>query len=305
MKAQLIPVVLFLLSVNTALAAKNMDKDILATRGEGVITQEDFSARADKIPANIRRSTLRNGNRLQDVLNSMLLNSQMAEAARNAGFDKSKIVQDRMRLAADRELGEAWVEHYIDLQPSADYEAMAKESFELNKDSMKTVPEIDVSHILISSKGRSKEEAMSIADDIEKQLEENPTRFDELVIKYSEDPSAASNKGHFKAIKKGDMVKQFEDVAFAMQVGEISLPVQTRYGLHIIRLDAVLPAASMSYEEVEEQLLDSMRSRHRERIKNNYLTELSNIDVSMTEEQLEIMVQRQFGEDYQVEPEGQ
>jgi len=229
----------------------------------------------------------------------------LAEEARLAGFDKNKIIQDRMRLAADNELGLAWIENYVDTQPETDYEAMAQEVYALNKDSMTSVPRIDVSHILISNENRSKEEALEIAAEVQAKLAEDPSQFEALVMQYSEDPSAAGNRGHFTGIKKGDMVKPFEDAAFAMEEGEISEPVQTRYGLHIIRLDAHLPAVPMTYEDVREQLVEAERTRHRERLRNTYLTELTNQPVEMTEEALEIMVKRQFGEDYHDKPEQQ
>ena len=302
MKFILVPVVISLLSANLALANESTDKDILASRGEGTVTQEEFSARADRIPVSVRRSTLRDGNRLQDVLNAMLLQSQLATAARDAGFDKGKIVQDRMRLAADTELGNAWVDHYVEMQPEADYEAMAKEYYTLNKDNMNSTAAIDVSHILISNTEHSEDEAAEIADEIERQLKADPSQFDALVLKYSDDPSAATNKGHFKSVKKGDLVKPFEEAAFAMQEGEISAPVETRFGLHIIRLDAHLPATPMTFEEVKDRLIESERARHKERIKNTYLTELSSKEVHMTEEALEVMVKRQFGENYQDHP---
>lgn len=303
MKFILVPVVISLLSANLALAAESTDKDILASRGEGSVTQEDFSARADRIPANIRRSTLRDGKRLQDVINAMLLQSQLATAARAAGFDKGKVVQDRMRLAADSELANAWLDHYVDMQPDGDYEAMAREYYELNKDTMMSTPAIDVSHILISTTERSPDEAAEIAAEIEQRLKDDPNQFDALILEYSDDPSAASNKGHFKAVKKGDMVKPFEETAFALQAGEISAPVETNFGLHIIRLDAHLPATQMTYEDAKDRLIASERARHRERIKNSYLTELTNQNVNMTEEALEVMVKRQFGENYQDESE--
>ena len=135
------------------------ESEILAQRGKGVVTQTTFSARADKIPANIRRSTLRNGGRLRDMINSLLLRAQLAGDAREAGFDKEQIIIDRMLLAAENELAEAWVQQYVDIQPAADYEALAREYYDLNRADMLGTAKIDVSHILISSKERSLDEA--------------------------------------------------------------------------------------------------------------------------------------------------
>ena len=133
MKGFFLIVLITFTSVSTVWASESTDKDILASRGMGVITQEDFTARTDKIPEVIRPDIVRNSARLQEMLNNMLLNSQLASAAREAGFDKEKVVQDRMRLAADAELGQAWLDHYVNSQQDADYDAMSQEYYELNK----------------------------------------------------------------------------------------------------------------------------------------------------------------------------
>jgi hypothetical protein len=272
--------------------------EVLAQRGKGVVTQTEFAARANKIPANIRRPTLRNRNRLQDVLNTLLLRAQLAADAREAGFDTDQIVINRMQLAAEAELAEAWVQHYVELQPEGDYEQLAREYYQLHQESLLSLPEIDVSHILISTSERSEEDAAELAELLSVQLKQDPTLFDELVMKYSEDPSASSNKGKFSKVKKGDMVKRFEEAAFALQQDEISAPVRTEYGYHIIRLDANFPAKKTSFAELKQRLMEREREQHQDRIRRDYLGSLTAIDVDMTEEALAEMVKRQFGENY-------
>jgi peptidyl-prolyl cis-trans isomerase C len=285
-------------------ATETVEKDeILAQRGKGIVTQTTFAARADMIPSDIRQASLRNGNRLRDVMNTMLLRAQLAADAREAGFDNEQIVIERMQLAADTELGEAWLQHFVQTQPDADYEQLAREYYLLHGDGMLTEETIDVSHILVSAEERSEEEAFELANDISRQLQQDPTQFDQLIEKYTDDPSASSNKGKFSKVKKGDMVKRFETTAFALQKDEISSPVKTAFGYHIIRLDKHNEAQAMSFEEVKPLLIDRERKQHQDRIRSDYLGSLSTLDVDMTEEALEEMVRRQFGEDYANSPE--
>jgi len=269
---------------------------ILAQRGKGHVTQEDFTARANKIPAKARFSALRDSGRLRNVLNTLLLRAQLAADAREAGYDQDKIVQDRMRLAADTELAEAWLQHYVELQPTGDYERLAREKYELNKQDMLSTERLDVSHILISIKERSSDEARELAESVSKKVQANPALFDEMVETYSEDQSKSSNKGHFHGIKKGDMVEAFEDKAFSMKKAEISAPVETQYGFHIIRLDAYHEPEVMSFEAVKDQLIEAEQNNHEERIRQEYLSSLSALDVQMTKEALEEMVRRQLAD---------
>ena len=78
--------------------------EVLAQRGKGVLTQTVFTARASKIPADMRLETLRNGTRLRDLINTLLLRAQLAADAREADFDKEQVIINRMYLAAETEL---------------------------------------------------------------------------------------------------------------------------------------------------------------------------------------------------------
>ena len=77
---------LLILSLSTQAAESVNDLEILATRGKGVVTQEDFTARADKIPANIRQGTLRNGGRLRSVINSLFLTNSLGRVVTTESF---------------------------------------------------------------------------------------------------------------------------------------------------------------------------------------------------------------------------
>lgn len=288
---------MMVLSVCADASETVLDKEILAQRGKGVVTQNTFSARASKIPSEARYGALRSGNRVQDLIGDLLLRSQLAADAREAGFDKDPDIRGRMKLAAENELAEAWIKHYVESQPEGDYEQLALEDYQLNRESMLSSAMIDVSHILISTKDRPEDEALELVDSLSQQLKQEPGLFDQLVRNHSEDPSKSENNGKFYSIKRGDMVKSFEKVAFGLSEGEISGPVKTLYGYHLIRLDAHIAPAILSFEEVKPQLISQNREQHQERIKNNYLSSLTALEVNITEEALEEMVDRQFGDD--------
>lgn len=103
------------------------------------------------------------------------------------------------------------------------------------------VEEVRASHILICGQGdsncksnRTQEEALRLTEEIYEKV--NETNFAELAEEYSEDPSAKQNSGDLGWFGKGTMVKEFEDAAFALKVGEVSKPIKTQFGYHIIKL---------------------------------------------------------------------
>jgi len=79
--------------------------------------------------------------------------------------------------------------------------------------------------------------------------------FAELATEYSQDPGSASNGGSLGYFPRGKMVPEFEEVAFGLEVGGISEPVQSQFGFHIIKVDDVqtirdLEATGASEEEI-------------------------------------------------------
>jgi peptidyl-prolyl cis-trans isomerase D len=83
--------------------------------------------------------------------------------------------------------------------------------------------------------------------------------FSELSKKYSADPGSASRGGDLGWADKGTYVASFADALFGMQPGQISDPVKTQYGYHIIRLDEIRPAHVRSFAEARPQIESEYR----------------------------------------------
>ena len=78
--------------------------------------------------------------------------------------------------------------------------------------------------------------------------------FAELAKKYSEDPGSASKGGEYDGVVHGQMVPEFDKAAFALKPGEISEPVKSQFGYHIIQLISHEEPRLKPFEEVKPQL---------------------------------------------------
>lgn len=110
--------------------------------------------------------------------------------------------------------------------------------FAVYKDSLGEVKEtVNISHILkqIKPSEDSKTEAMDKLTKIVEMIN-NGENFEELAKTYSQDPGSASRGGDLGFTNRGDFVKEFEEVAFALSEGEISGIVESQFGFHIIKL---------------------------------------------------------------------
>lgn len=291
---------LFLLCVATFSAgtvnSQVRDNDeILAARGEGVLTHDVFEARISRIPEEKRFAFVRDRSRIENDLDQLLLILQLAQDARDAGFDKDPGITARMELAGVEELARAWMDNFLANVEPADYTAMAREEYLVNSEKYMTAETVDVSHILIKPEQRTPEEALILAQELQAQIIADPSVFDALVTQYSEDSSKANNKGSFKDVKRGDMVPEFETVSFDLEPGEISEPVLSQYGYHIIRKDGATPAQQIPFEDVQTRLEMAMAEDHVERQRRIYLNELYESEFEVTRESIERTVENLFG----------
>ncbi|MBW2219188.1 MAG: SurA N-terminal domain-containing protein [Deltaproteobacteria bacterium] len=130
-----------------------------------------------------------------------------------------------------------------------------------NKDDFYNAKTVEARHILVKVDQAADDETIEKAkqktlDILEKVKKGNKT-FAELAKKYSEGPSK-TNGGHLGTFKKETMVKPFSDKAFFMSAGEVSEPVRTKFGWHIIRVEKVNDAYSSPLDEVKNKITDTL-----------------------------------------------
>lgn len=123
--------------------------------------------------------------------------------------------------------------------------------------------ELEIAQIVIAPKVSLAEKQIVIdrLKEIKKQVQEGAS-FTTKAVLYTEDPGSRSSGGFYKINKKTPFVKEFKDVAFSLQEGEISEPFETEFGFHIIYLEKVkgqdlelrhiLMMPKVSYEALKE-----------------------------------------------------
>ncbi|KMP12491.1 hypothetical protein UR09_01145 [Candidatus Nitromaritima sp. SCGC AAA799-A02] len=97
--------------------------------------------------------------------------------------------------------------------------------------------------------------------------------FAGLAKKYSEDVSAHSG-GEIGIIEHGMMVPEFEEVVFRMKAGEVSGIVKTRYGLHIIKCDEVIPGQSKLFDQVKDEIQARLAFEREKKVYQSWMGEL-------------------------------
>lgn len=132
--------------------------------------------------------------------------------------------------------------------------------FEENKESFGTQDEVEASHILVEDENLAKEIAEKLKDGGD---------FAELATEHSEDPGSAVNGGELGFFPRGEMMPEFEEAAFSMEVGAISDLVKTDFGYHIIHVTDKKEAKEATLEDNKEDIKEAL---FEEKLNTEYAT---------------------------------
>ena len=176
-----------------------------------------------------------------------------AEALKANNFTEEKLMNDMREQSIIQQL---FKQEIYDAIVFDDETLMA--FYEENKDSMFQVPEsVEASHILVMvNENQTEETALAKITKIKAEID-GGLDFGEAAMQYSEGPSNAQ-KGYLGQFGRGQMVPEFETVAFDQEIDVVSEPVLTQFGYHLILTTSKNDAETISFEEakgyVEQQL---------------------------------------------------
>ena len=141
----------------------------------------------------------------------------------------------------------------------------AKNYYDNNKEQFKQNKRVDVSHILVEDA----EKAQKLKTRIE-----NGEEFASVAKNNSIDKQSANKGGRLGFIERGQVIPQFEDAAFNLEIGEVSNVVQTQNGYHILTVNDIEEASLKSFEEVRDQIEESLVNQKSNKKFQQYVQDL-------------------------------
>ncbi|MEC7552402.1 MAG: peptidylprolyl isomerase [Pseudomonadota bacterium] len=240
----------------------NSNVDIVASIGGINITREEIDRAAeDNFETLIQ---------VPEAQQAFFLSSLVAIqkiAARNAiseGLANNDAVKQRLAYQKEKILHDIWVAEQIHARVTENDIRVYFDTYvapELAKQN-ENVEEVQAHHILVATQGE--------AETVIKRLEKGED-FAALAGELSLGPSASrgGNLGYFLA---EEMVQAFSDAAFALQPGELSAPVETEFGWHVIRLEDRRVVPPPSFEDLSEQIRAFLEQQERNLFFDELLT---------------------------------
>ena len=160
----------------------------------------------------------------------------------------------------DADTVQAVIEREIDIPEPA--EAECRRYYDNNKARFASPDLVEAAHILLPAApddGSQRAEAEARAGELIGVLGQAPERFGELARAHSACDSR-QNDGRLGQLARGDTVPEMETFLFNLEEGQLSpVPVKTRYGVHVVRVDKRLPGRLLPYEAVAEKVADYLK----------------------------------------------
>ena len=171
-----------------------------------------------------------------------------------------------------------------------DLEALTNERWRISREEVAKVPEKRLlSHILLlcseeCEENQKREQLMGIRQRIV-----DGESFSDLALEHSQDPGSKQRGGRLRrpvALKDEAVDQTFRETAFSLaDVGDISEVVRSRFGFHIMRLEAVEPEREYTFEEVKEPLMAEIEKRYREDAYRDYVLSMGPTDALRIDEE--------------------
>ena len=177
-------------------------------------------------------------------------------------------------------------------------EEEVSEAFEAEQKLAQENAERKAQHILIKvDETRTEEKAMESVQEIRQKIIDGES-FGEMAAEHSEDESNAIFGGDLDFAERGTFVPEFEDVLFSMEVGELSEPVVTQFGVHLIKLNEIqeidLTSLEIRFEEIRQEMLEDSATP-------DYEEALRELDIVANEHETLEPVAETFGKDIQTQ----
>ena len=243
--------------------------EVLAENGSIKLTLSDYRTDLLRVPPEMRAEFAASPKRLTMMLNNLIVDKTLAKEARDSGLDRDPEISRRLALEIDKFLAHAMIGKIesdaaaeFDAK-QADFMAKARETYIVNKEKYRTAEQVSASHILFDPlKHGGSDGALALARETRAKLLAGAD-FAKLAAELSDDPNGRTDGGQLGFFAPKKMDPAFSKAAFALEkVGELSEPVESSFGWHIIRLDGRRPGRQLTFDEASKQIMSELKQRY-------------------------------------------
>ena len=223
--------------------------EVIATYSGKQLTSVDLLAEFERLPVP-SRAYVNAPDRKRQFVENLVLNDLLFQEGQSAGYDKDPDIDRQVADLRKRLVVQKVMRKYQ--APPEISDQQAQEYYEANRQ-LYSGMQVRASHILVKDEATAK--ALST------ELRAHPEKFAELAKEKSTDTASAQKGGDLGMFGQGRMVPEFEKAAFSLKPNEISDPVKTQYGYHVIMVTERKDGEQKPFDQVKEQIKAMLRNK--------------------------------------------
>jgi EpsD family peptidyl-prolyl cis-trans isomerase len=232
----------------------------LAKVGDVKITEADLESEMQNLP-DYAQSMFEGKEGKKRFLDEVIKKEILYQEALKKGLDKSPEFKQKLEEFKKLTLISDLLEKEI-MSKSGVSEQDMKDYYEKNKADFVATSQIKASHILV----KTKEDAQKILERLN-----NGEKFEALAKEASIDKVSGKNGGELGYFSRGEMVPEFEKAAAMLKVGEVSKPVKTQFGYHIIKVTDKKTGPVVEFERVKDIIAQKLSGERQKEAFDSYL----------------------------------
>jgi peptidyl-prolyl cis-trans isomerase C len=250
--------------------------NILAQVGPYKLTLEEFETQIQSLPPQLQMALLRNPQLKEQFLDRWVDITLIAQEARDKKLDQDPKIQAKIEDIMNAVLAQEFLQREIEGKVKITDDEI-ETYYKGHKEEFTNPESVKARHILLKvpegADEKAWKEAESKAKDIKEKLK-NGEDFAELAKKYSDDPGSKDKGGDLGFFTKGRMVPEFESAAFSLKPGELSDPVKTNFGYHIIEVQEKKAASTKTLKEVQAQIRQTLQREKQQQLQDALIEKL-------------------------------
>ena len=232
----------------------------------GKVTQSELEAMVNEVVPPAQRASFWSQPQTVDRFARSLYNQRaLSQQALAGGVDKTRAGAEYLELVRERALSKLWLDQKVQgaaPDPKAVAE-FARSEYRAHPERFAIPEQVQVRHILLplAPDGSDDAAVKAKADELMAELRKGAD-FAKLALENSSDKASAQRGGDLGFFGRGKMLAEFENAAFGLKKpGELAGPVKTKYGYHIIELEARKPASAQKFEDVAPELEQEAKAK--------------------------------------------
>ena len=215
-----------------------------------------------RVPADKRSGFRVSYDRVVAVVDNVYVTRTLAQKARDAGLDADPAVQARLRQVQDAFLADLYTQSLEkqDTVAAGGLEARAREVYAADKEKFMTDEEAHVQQILIGVSCRTRPEARTLAQAAYQEAKSGKD-FLELATKYSDTGEKVPKGGDIGTGPVKRLVQPVREALAKLKPGEISEPVESTFGYHVLKLIERKPAQPKPFDSIKQELINAEKDK--------------------------------------------